>query len=188
MEKDFDLIICDTYGHFAKKSVGKFSSVKKRDEYIRDIAVKLEEAKKLLKKGKESGNAIVGADAFSFTSLGENVFGRDNTKRYLVWNKNKEVSKGYTKDLVFFAWAVGGKGWIYNLKEGLSFFKGEYFEDGEQYQDAESVCRDIVRTFSNEGGKVLVVTDHKGSIIKDVVESEKREYVQLDEVLEHGVK
>src|SRR5699024_3932739 len=111
MEKEFDLVICDTYGHLTKKGkIKKFSSMKKRDEYIRGIAEKLEEAKKLLKKGRESGNAIVGADAFSFTSFGENVFGRDNTKRYLVWNKDVDVTEGYTEDLAFFAWTVAGKG------------------------------------------------------------------------------
>jgi len=189
MEKEFDLVICDTYGHLTKKGkIKKFSSMKKRDEYIRGIAEKLEEAKKLLKKGRESGNAIVGADAFSFTSLGENVFGRDNTKRYLVWNKDVDVTEGYTEDLAFFAWTVAGKGWIFNLKEGKSFFRGEYFGDREHFQDAESVCRDIVKAFSNEGGKVLDVTEHKGSIIKDVVEAEKREYVHLEEVLSLGVK
>jgi len=183
MEKDFDLLICDTYGHLSGDIMDKFTDTKKRDDFIREVGMKLDQYKTYLKKGKESGNALIGADVFSFTSLGESVFGRDYTKRFLVWNKKTEELGKYTDNLAFFGCAVTGSGWIFNLKEGKSFFRGEYLETENAFKTPEDVIRDMVNTFSNKGGKVLVVELRDVSKLKKVIEEEGRVFVSSEELV-----
>lgn len=187
MKKEYDLIICDTLGHLSGEDV-KFKSMKERDAYIKKVGELLIENKERLKQGKESGNAIVGANSFSFSSLGELVFGKENTKRFLVWNKDEESEKGYIDSLAFFGWAVAGKGWIFNLQEGKKFFRGEYLETEYKYKTPLEVTRDIVRTFSNEGGKVLNIALFSEDVIKEAVELEGREYIGLGVKEKDGVK
>src|SRR5699024_2883472 len=187
MEREFDLILCDTLGHLSGEDKPRIKNIKEQDEYIKKVGEILQENKGRLKKGKESGNAIFGADAFSFSSLGELVFGRDNTKRFLVWNKDEETEQGYTEELAFFGWAVAGTGWIFHLQEG-KFFKGEYLETEERYKTSLEVTKEIIKTFSNEGGKVLNIELFNEDVIKEAVESEGREYVGVGVKEVYGIK
>lgn len=179
MKKDIELLLCDTFRQLTGGSEIVFKDSDDRDNHIVEVAKKLEKVKGRLKKGKESGNAIIGADNFSFSSLGTNVFGQELTKRFMVWNRIPEEGlKKYSDRSVFFAWAVGGSKWIFNLGEGRKFFRGEYLEREGMYETEKDIIRDLVQRFTNEGGNVLNIELHDNTLIKEVVEEEGRNYIR----------
>ena len=183
VNRDISLIICDTYGYLTNDSnVKTFENSEDRDRYIKEVQVKLSNSLKFLKRGDETGSAIVGADVFSMESLGEKVFGKGKDKRVLVWNRdlNKHTNRGYTNNRAYFMWGIIGKRWIHHLLEGETMFRGEFLQS-KGCKTSLDLVRSIIRRFSNKGCKVMEITLHKDSVIQEAVNLEGREYVEYRE-------
>lgn len=183
-----DLIICDTFGYFTKGVRGVTHTDRvKRGNYIKQVQELIKGNLKHVKRGKETGNVLVGVDIFSFSSLGEDLFKKENAKRALVWNRDlKGTKRGYTGDRAFYMWGVVDRGWIYHLQGDERFFRGEYLEVGEDFSKPEDVVRDMVRRFTNDGGKVLELILGNKTVVEQVVKEEGREYVGIEGDIDVG--
>lgn len=184
VDEGYDLIICDTYGYLVDgESKILFDTKEERDKHITDTQKRVKNELSKLKSGKETGNVLVGVNVFSFSSLGEDLFKKENAKRALVWNREKESGKEqYQDSRIYFMWGVVNRGWIFNLQEGENFFRGEFLEKEGKYETALDVVRDMVRRFTNDGGKVLEIDNGHKTVVQEAVELEGREYSVVRDV------
>lgn len=183
-QQEVGLILCDTFRYLTtEKESLTFNSGEERDKYIFDVRDKLEKAQKFLQKGKETGSTLVGINAFSASTLGDELFGKGNDKRVVVWNKDLEplADKDYTDNRAFFQWGVSGKGWVFNLPEDEKLFTGEFLQSEEANNTALLFTRNLIRRFSNEGSTILEVNVHEGSVIKEAAILEGRKYKSFKE-------
>lgn len=182
--KGYDLIICDTYGYLVDgESKVQFTTKEDRDSHIKEVQERVVNTLGKLKKGEETGNVLLGVNSFSFSSLGEDIFKKENAKRVIVWNREKEGGNTeYLDSRVYFMWGVVNRGWIYNLQGDERFFRGEFLEEVDKYNTALDVVRDMVRRFTNEGGKVLEIDIGHKTVVQEAVELEGREYDVMGEV------
>lgn len=174
----YDLIICDTYGYLVDgERRFNFKDKDERDSHIKKVQTLVKEYLDKLKKGEESGTVLVGVDVFSFSSLGEDLFKKENAKRALVWNREVQGGeKEYKDSRVYFIWGVPNRNWIFHLQGEEKFFRGEFLQEEGKYETPLEVVREMVRRFTNEGGSVLEIDLGFKTIVEEAVKFEGRKY------------
>lgn len=177
-DNSVDLLFFDPFNRLGSKEL-TFKTPEERDKYISRVQEWLKLA--YTKLNPKGGNMIIGANSFSITSFGDDLFPREDVKRMLSWYRETErgelpVERGYIPTVVPFLWGVRGRPWTHNLIDGEKFFDGEFKVNNGKENDPKSVAVEVVRRFTNEGDVVLEVFG-KGSPVKEAVEELGRGYL-----------
>lgn len=173
-----DLIFFDPFNRIGDKEM-TFSTPAARDKYIQRVQGWIVFAHDKLRRN--GGNMVIGANVFSISSFGNNIFPEDSTKRLLTWFSETErgelpTERGYIPTTIPFIWGVKGTPWVFNLEEGEKFFTGEFnFPKGKE-RCRKELIRSVLHRFSNEGQTVLEIMG-KGTPVEEIAGEMGRNYV-----------
>lgn len=174
-----NLLIADPWRFLNTNKEVTGLSREKRDKYIKKVQKDILSAYDCLAAKPEGGNMLIGADVFSISSFGNNLFPEETIKRLLVWRRNMLIppageQKEYLDASRWFIWGIRDRNWKFNLLEDETYFDSCFYSDAN---DPLKVAKEMVKRFSNEGDTVLVLNDYAGSVLKEAIESEGRVYI-----------